>query len=110
MSLKSDFVDYIIDNLSDLDGHIYSKRMFGGFGIYHNDVMFGLISNDEFFLKVNDKSVSKFTALDLKPFTYERQGKDVALSYYQAPATAIEDPEILVEWAKLSISTANRST
>ncbi len=104
--MKSEFADYIVENLSDLDGDIYSKRMFGGFGIYHNDKMFALVFNSELFLKTEKSSVSKFTDLGLKPFTYQRQGKEVALSYYQAPVSALDDSETLIEWAKLSIAIA----
>lgn len=84
--------------------------MFGGFGIYCDEKMFGLVSDSELFLKTDKHNISKFTELDLKPFTYQRKGKHIALSYYQAPALAIEDPDILLEWAELSIAAANRDS
>jgi len=102
--MKTDFVDYVIGNLSDLDDEVYAKRMFGGFGIFYNDKMFALIFRNELFLKTDKSSVTKFTNLGLKPFKYQRQGKEVALSYYQVPAFVLDDSEILTEWSKLSIA------
>jgi DNA transformation protein len=110
LPIKSEFTQYIVESLSTEIEDIRSKKMFGGYGIYADNLMFALVSNEELYLKVDSKNIDKFKELNLKPFTYTRKNKDIEMSYYQAPASAIEDPEILAEWASLSISAANRKT
>jgi DNA transformation protein len=110
MSSESEFIDYIIESLATELENVRAKKMFGGHGIYADDVMFALVSDEELFLKVDSEIISTFKDLDLEPFTYTRKEKDIQMSYYQAPATALEDPEVLAEWASRSISAANRQT
>ena len=44
---------YLLELLTPL-GPISARRMFGGVGLFHGGMMFGLIARDELFLKVND--------------------------------------------------------
>ena len=48
MPKRSEFVDYLVENLQSL-GVVRARAMFGGFGIYLNDLMFGLVADDELF-------------------------------------------------------------
>ena len=48
----NEFVEYIVD-LSQSNGPVYSKRMFGGHGIFLDGIMFGLVFRDTFYLKVD---------------------------------------------------------
>ena len=47
--------------------------------------------------------------LDLLPFTYEKQGKKTNLGYLQAPEDAMEDSEIMREWANKAFGAAMRA-
>jgi DNA transformation protein len=67
------FVKYILDLLSDL-GEVRSRAMFGGYGIYYDNVMIGLIANSVFYLKVDDGNRGPFEAKGSQPFTYHRKG------------------------------------
>ena len=52
-----------VHNLSDVFkwfGPIVTKRMFGGHGVYHDGLMFGLVVND---VLVDDSSHAKASAL-----------------------------------------------
>ncbi len=49
--------------------------MFGGVGIYCDDVMFGIIADDEFFLKVDDESRPEYERDGFGPFIYTKNGR-----------------------------------
>jgi DNA transformation protein and related proteins len=103
MKIKTEFADYIVESLSTLNGEIYSKRMFGGFGIFCNNQMFAIIANDELYFKTNETLSEEYKKQDLAPFTYMRKDKEISLSYFQAPESILDDQAALSSWAKRSI-------
>jgi DNA transformation protein len=105
---EREFTEYVVD-LSQLVGPVYSKRMFGGFGIFLDGLMFGLIAENVYYLKVDKESREDFEVLGLLPFTYEKQGKKTNLGYLQAPEDAMEDSEIMREWANKAFGAAIRA-
>ena len=108
--MTTPFIKYLLDMLSDL-GDVRSRAMFGGYGIYHDDVMIGLIASGVFYLKVDDGNRAAFEAAGSKPFTYRRKGKDkaVAMSYWEVPVDVLENREDLCEWARDAHAAAIRS-
>ena len=108
MKTKNEFVA----NLSDVFerfGHIEAKPMFGGYGIYHDGLMFALVADDVLYLKVDERSVGDFKALDLPPFEFEKKGKKMQMSYYTAPEQIFDDPDEAKEWADRAYSAALRA-
>ncbi|MCG8432881.1 MAG: TfoX/Sxy family protein, partial [Gammaproteobacteria bacterium] len=86
-----------------------ARAMFGGYGIYIDKVMFALVADDELYLKVDDLNKTRFTDAGLEAFTYLKQGKPFKMSYFQAPADAMEEPEEMREWARSAIDAALRA-
>ena len=103
-----EFCDYVV-GLCQLIGPVYSKRMFGGFGVFLDDLMFGLINDNVFYLKVDLDSRKEFEDLDLLPFSYQRQGKEMSLGYLQAPEEALESSELMMLWANKGFGAALRA-
>ena len=103
-----EFCDYVV-GLCQLIGPVYSKRTFGGFGGFLDDLMFGLINDNVFYLKVDLESKKEFEDLDLLPFSYQRQGKEMSLGYLQAPEEALESSELMTLWANKGFGAALRA-
>ena len=55
MKRTSEYLDYVMEKLSPL-GQIKSRAMFGGYGIFHEGVMFALIADDNLYFKVNESN------------------------------------------------------
>jgi DNA transformation protein len=90
-------------------GPIRLRRMFGGLGIYHDDLMFALGSGGELYLKADDTSVALFRNLGSRPFTFQgRNGKPMATSYWLMPESALDDAEEAARLADLAIAAATR--
>lgn len=102
-----EFADYLVELLEPL-GRVKAKRMFGGFGLYLDGLMFALIADDTLYLKADAENRATFAARQMPPFVYQRKGKLVTLSYHAAPAEALEDPEILLDLARLAFAAALR--
>jgi DNA transformation protein len=109
MSTKAnEFVTYLIDLLEPL-GPVSARRMFGGYGIYLDRMMFALVANDTLYLKVDGDSRDEFETAGLEPFRYTKQGKSYQMSYYAAPEDALEDAELLRDWARKAVDAAMRA-
>lgn len=107
MSASPDYLDHLIDLLAPL-GPVTIRRMFGGAGLYHDGVMFALVAEDRLYLKADDGNRRAFEAEGLAAFTYETKGKRAVMSYYEPPADAFEDAEILSRWAQGAVAAAHR--
>lgn len=101
----SEFVDYLHEVFSDF-GSITTRRMFGGHGIYHDGLMFGLVADDTLYLKVDDSTKHQFIDKALMPFEYDKKNKKVQLSYYLAPEEIYDDPDESLYWARLAYQAA----
>ncbi|SFM12953.1 TfoX/Sxy family protein [Marinobacter zhejiangensis] len=103
----SEYTDYLQEVFAQF-GPIRVKRMFGGYGVYHDDLMFALVADEVLYLKADDQCRPAFEQAGLPQFEYPKNGKLVKMSYYQAPEDMMEDPEEAAEWARRSFDAALR--
>ena len=104
----SDFVDYLLESLAPLK-QVRARKMFGGFGIFKGELMFGLVADEVLYLKVDEETIPDFEKLELAPFVYDKNGKKMAMSYYQAPEDAMDSSSELCEWGQKAYQAACRA-
>ncbi len=104
----SAFVDDVLGGLLPL-GPIRARAMFGGWGLFLDDAMFGLISGGRLYFKVDAETEPRFAAAGAAAFTYLRQGKRIALSYWEIPPEAPWGSAALIPWAELGLAAAKRA-
>lgn len=104
----NDYIAYLQEAFA-LFGPVTARRMFGGYGLYHEGRMFGLVVDDILYLKADAESTGEFVRHGLGPFEYQRQGKLVQLSYYRAPDEILDDRELAARWARLALAAALRA-
>jgi len=107
--MSSDFIDYINELLAPL-GHVRSKRMFGGTGIYINDLFCALVIDEILYFKGDEQNEAEFRAAGCAPFTYEKIGSTVSIRYYRAPEEALDNPMEMAQWARLGMAAALRKS
>ena len=108
MSEAKEFALHIVDLLEPF-GPCEARRMFGGFGIFHQGLMFGLIADGSLYLKADDESRALFEAEGCDPFTYYKKEKPYQLSYYLAPEAFFEDGGDCLRWARIAFDAALRN-
>lgn len=104
----SDFVEHLRDVFRPL-GVIDARRMFGGYGIYHDGLMFAIVMDDVLYLKADKKSAAFFERGGLPKFSYQRNGRTATLSFYCAPETIMEDSGEALSWAHRALEAALRA-
>lgn len=87
-------------------GEVKSRSMFGGFGIFCNDVMFALIVEDKLHLRASNQNECEFKALDMKPYCYTKRGFPVVTKYYEVPVTWWQDKALLLQQGKKAFEIA----
>ena len=105
---QREYVAHIVD-LLQFFGPVESKSMFGGFGVFLEGLMFGLIAGNELYLKVDTENRQDYEDLGLQAFSFGKNGKEFKMSYYQAPEEAMEDAELLSAWASNAYGAAMRA-
>lgn len=103
--MSTEFASYLHEVFASF-GNIQIKRMFGGFGVYHQGLMFALIADDILYLKANEDSKQAFEQRGLTPFELHRHDKIIKMSYYQAPEEIFDDFEQAAIWANLAYHAA----
>ena len=104
----SEFVEYLVEVFQHF-GTVRARRMFGGYGVYHDDLMFGLVADDVLYLKADNQSAKLFEDKGLEQFEYVKNGKSMKMSYYMAPEEIFDDPDVAKEWADRAYEAALRS-
>ncbi|HJU99091.1 MAG TPA: TfoX/Sxy family protein [Burkholderiaceae bacterium] len=105
--VSPDFLSYLADVLAPL-GSVRSKRMFGGVGIYIDELFCAIIDDDCLYFKADDDNEAQFLAARCAPFTYQKQGDVCALRYYRVPDEAMDDASDMLRWARLGMAAALR--
>lgn len=108
MKARNEFADYAVELCSTL-GRVAWRRMFGGYGLYCDGTMFALIAEDVLYLKVDDLSRGEFERAGATPFVYEARGRRTVMSYYRAPADALESRELAAPWVRSAYAAALRA-
>ncbi len=108
MRKDSEFHDYVLYDLLGDNLRITSRKMFGGYGIYLNGVIFGIIAEDVLYFKVDDSNQEEFVSRGSKMLTYLSKGKEVPLPYWEVPADVLEDRGMLLDWMFTSVEVTIR--
>ena len=95
---KDDYADFIVEKLSGI-GEVSRRAMFGGYGIFHQGLMFALISDDILYFKVDETNRGMYEKAGSHKFPH-------SISYWEVPAEVFEDTARLNEWTNLSIGIA----
>ncbi|MEZ5046508.1 MAG: TfoX/Sxy family protein [Chitinophagaceae bacterium] len=105
MAVNNDYIKYITEQLSGVSP-FETKKMFGGIGFFKDDVMFAMIGNNAFRLKVNESNQSDFEKYGMKP--YQSDSKKKGMPYWEVPKEIIDNKKQLTLWAKKAIDVAKK--
>src|SRR5213594_352051 len=106
LKVSAGFKSFVLDQLEEL-GDVTPRSMFGGVGLYHNGVFFGILARDTLYLKVDDSNRTDYERARMKPFKPypHRSG---TMKYFAVPLEVLESPIELAVWARKAIAVAER--
>jgi DNA transformation protein len=108
MVASDSFAEFLRERLARL-GRIAMRRMFGKTGVFCDGFMFGMVTSDTLYFRVDDHNRAIFReAESVPPLSYEKQGRAIDLSFWRAPERLLDEPEELVTWARAALAAARR--
>ena len=103
MAVSESYREFVLEQLGRVTP-VMGKSMFGGVGIYAQNLFFALIAEDRLYFKVDDATRRDFEERGMEPF--RPFGEDSAMGYYEVPADVAEDVVILETWVKKAVDVA----
>lgn len=101
MTRRDSMREWLEDGLRPLP-ELELRAMFGGFGIYSDGMMFGILHSGRVYLKTDDATRPAFTAHGSEPF---RPKKGSALtSYLEVPPEVLDDEDELLAWSHKALA------
>jgi DNA transformation protein len=102
------FVAHCLELLASA-GAPRARRMFGGHGLYLDDLFVAIVADEQLFLKVDETTRPDFEAAGGRPFVYEGKGRTMTLGFWTPPDEALESPGGMVPWARRALASALRA-
>ena len=106
MSVSDEYLTYVIDQLEYL-GPVRPRRMFGGAGLYFEEMFFAVIADDVLYFKVDDSNRSDYEDEGMEAFRPFPE-KSMVMGYYQVPIDVLENKDTLRDWAEKALRVAER--
>ena len=103
MTNSDAFIEHVLERLGGLQD-VDARAMFGGHGLYMDKAFFGIVYEDRLYLKTDDRSRDWYLDKGMDAFR-PRPGQELK-SYFEVPADALDDPELMAELADDAIAVA----
>ena len=108
MVASDSFAEFLREQLAPL-GRVTLRRMFGKTGVFCNGLMFGMVTDNMLYLRVDDQNRAVFKeAESFPPLSYAKKGCTIDLSFWRAPERLFDEPDELVTWAQAALAAARR--
>jgi DNA transformation protein and related proteins len=108
MVASEGYAEFLRDLLAPL-GRVTMRRMFGKTGVFCDGAMFGMVTDDTLYLRVDDGNRVAFKeAQAFPPLNYGKRGVTIDLSFWRAPDRLFDEPDELVAWSRIALAAARR--
>ena len=108
MVASDSFAEFLREQLAPL-GRVTLRRMFGKTGVFCDGVMLGMVTDNMLYLRVDEQNREAFKeAASSPPLNYEKKGSTIDLAFWRAPERLFDEPDELVEWARIAMAAARR--
>ena len=87
MAVDEGLLEFITEQLLDF-GEISVRKMFGGAGIYYQNLIIGLVADDGFYLKADEQNCKFYT--DRKLERFNKSEKNKGMPYYKIPEEILD--------------------
>jgi DNA transformation protein and related proteins len=108
MVASDSFAEFLREQLAPL-GRVSMRRMFGKTGVFCDGLMFGMVTDNMLYLRVDDQNRLAFKEAESSPpLNYEKKGSTIDLAFWRAPERLFDEPDELATWARLALAAARR--
>jgi DNA transformation protein len=102
-----DFIAYLHE-LFDPFGRMRAKAMFGGWGVYLDEIIVGIVVDGRLYLKTDAQNLPEFEIAGCVPFVYDSPNGPMTMSYWSTPDDAMDSSDAMAPWARSAKAAALR--
>jgi DNA transformation protein len=99
------FKNFVLEQLAELHG-VRSRAMFGGWGLYWNDLFFGVVDEGRAYFKTSEETRAPYVEASMSYF--EPTPGQGLKNYYEVPLDVLENSSRLMEWAKIAAALSEK--
>ena len=108
MVASASFAEFLREQLAPL-GHVTMRRMFGKTGVFCDGFMLGMVTDNTLYFRVDDRNRAAFKEAEaFPPLNYKKKGSTIDLAFWRAPERLFDEPDELIEWARIALAAARR--
>jgi DNA transformation protein len=108
MVASDSYAEFLRELLAPL-GRVTLRRMFGKTGVFCDGVMFGMVTENTFYFRVDDENRAMFREAEAAPpLNYQKRGHTIDLSFWRAPERLFDESDEFVAWARAALAAARR--
>ena len=108
MVASATYAEFLREQLAPL-GRVTMRRMFGKTGVFCDGVMFGMVTENTLYFRVDDQNRATFKeAQSSPPLNYAKKGRTIDLSFWRVPERLFDEPDELIAWARAALAAAHR--
>jgi DNA transformation protein and related proteins len=86
-------------------GPVQAKPLFGGYALYRDGTLFGLVFGNRVYFKTGAGNRADFVDAGMPPFQYTRaDGRVISMRYYELPEFVLDDLDELAIWADKALA------
>jgi DNA transformation protein and related proteins len=108
MVASDSFAEFLREQLAPV-GPVTLRRMFGKTGVFCGGVMFGMVTDNTLYFRVDERNREVFKeAASSPPLNYAKKGVLIDLAFWRVPERLFDEPDEFVEWARAALAAARR--
>ena len=108
MVASETYAEFLREQLAPL-GRVTMRRMFGKTGVFCDGVMFGMVTENTLYFRVDDQNRTTFKeAQSFPPLNYAKKGRTIDLAFWRVPERLFDEPDELITWARAALAAAHR--
>ena len=108
MVASATYAEFLREQLAPL-GRLTMRRMFGKTGVFCDGVMFGMVTENTLYFRVDDQNRAILKEAEaFPPLNYAKRGAMIDLSFWRVPERLFDEPDELIEWAQAALAAAHR--
>ncbi|MET0066005.1 MAG: TfoX/Sxy family protein [Candidatus Thiodiazotropha sp.] len=108
MAVSDAYLEYLKD-LFDWLPSFRVKRMFGGAGLYSDDVFFAIATDNTLYFKADKQNEADYRDAGAAQFSYTAKGRVSRMNFWSLPTEVLESSESLTQWTHRALEAALRS-
>src|SRR3977135_657212 len=103
MVASDTFAEFLREQLAPL-GRVTMRRMFGKTGVFCDGLMFAMVTDNMLYFRGEQGHRASFNEAEtFPPLNNKKQGEIIDLSFWRAPEWLFDEPDELVEWARIAL-------